>query len=121
MSDPQFRGGRNVALKVPSHEYEAVVGFYRDVLGLAQIQEKMPDVCFAFGESQLWIDRMDGLSQTEIWLEIRSDDSEKAAAHFAGHGIVRRDEIEPLPEGSNGFWIASPGNVIHLVSPSVSA
>ncbi len=115
MSDALFEGGRNIAMKVPAHEYDTVVRFYRDVLGVAQIQEKMPDVCFAFGSNQLWIDRMEGLSQTEIWLEIRTDDSKKAAAHFAGHGIARRDEIEPLPEGSNGFWIASPSNVIHLV------
>ncbi|GGA44687.1 VOC family protein [Pelagibacterium lentulum] len=118
MTDPLFRGGRNIAVKVPAHEYEAVVGFYRDVLGLAQIEEMMPDVCFTFGSNQLWIDRMEGLSQAEIWLEIRTDDGENAAAHFAEHGIARRDEIERLPDGSDGFWIASPGNVIHLVAPS---
>lgn len=117
MTNPLFRGGRNIAMKVPAHEYDAVVGFYRDVLGLALIEGMEPDVCFAFGSNQLWIDRMEGLSQTEIWLEIRTDDREKAAAHFATHAIARRDEIEPLPEGTNGFWIANPGNIIHLVGP----
>lgn len=50
---PSFSGGRNIAMKVPPHEYEKVVGFYRDVLGLEQLEDKLPDVCFAFGEPAL--------------------------------------------------------------------
>jgi hypothetical protein len=30
--------------------------------------------------------------------------------------VVRRDEIEPLPEGFKGFWISNPANIIHLIS-----
>jgi hypothetical protein len=30
--------------------------------------------------------------------------------------IARRDEIEPLPEGFEGFWIASPASIIQIVS-----
>ncbi len=29
-----FRGGHNIAMKVPPHQFEATVNFYRDVLGL---------------------------------------------------------------------------------------
>ena len=34
---PVFSGGRNIALKVPPHRYEATVGFYRDVLRLPAV------------------------------------------------------------------------------------
>jgi catechol 2,3-dioxygenase-like lactoylglutathione lyase family enzyme len=33
----KFAAGRNIAMKVPPHQYEATVGFYRDVLGLKEI------------------------------------------------------------------------------------
>lgn len=34
---PQFSGGRNIAMKVPPHVWEETVTFYRDILGLRQI------------------------------------------------------------------------------------
>lgn len=114
---PAFAGGPNIAVKVPPHEFDAVVAFYRDVLGLAELADKQPHICFAFGANQLWIDRVPGMSQSELWLEIRTDDGEAARNYLRESGVARRDEIEPLPQGSDGFWIASPGNIIHLVSP----
>jgi len=29
--------------------------------------------------------------------------------------IARRDEIEPLPDGFAGFWIAAPADIITLI------
>ena len=29
--------------------------------------------------------------------------------------VTRRDEIEPLPENSNAFWICNPAHIIHRV------
>ena len=55
------------------------------------------------------------MSQAELWLEVVTDDSEAAAEHLNNAGIVRCDDIEPLPEGFAGFWISSPASVIHLV------
>jgi catechol 2,3-dioxygenase-like lactoylglutathione lyase family enzyme len=98
---------------------EATVRFYRDVVGLKVIEHAPtvpPSVGFEFGANQLWIDRVDGLSQAEIWLELIASDIQAAARHLESAGIVRRDEIEPLPEGFEGFWIASPASIIHLVS-----
>lgn len=118
MSSPRpFSGGRNIAIKVPPHQYEATVAFYRDVLGLTLIEDRLPEICFEFGDARLWIDNVAALSQSEIWLELRTDDRAAAIHHLAANGIIRRDEIEPLPESSDGFWIASPSNIIHLVSP----
>jgi catechol 2,3-dioxygenase-like lactoylglutathione lyase family enzyme len=114
-SKPGFTGGRNIAMKVPPHLYDATVRFYRDVAGLPVIDRLAPSVVFEFGANQLWIDSVDGLSQTELWLELNTDDVAAAASHLKSAGVVRRDEIEPLPEGFEGYWISSPASIIHLV------
>lgn len=117
--NPSFAGGRNIAMKTPPHLWEATVQFYRDVLGLRMIEQEPtvpPSVCFAFGANQLWIDRVPGVSQAELWLEVVTGDVPAAATHLAAAGIVRRDELEPLPAGFAGFWISSPASIIHLVA-----
>jgi len=111
----EFAGGRNIAMKVPPHLYEATVQFYRDVLGLKLVEKHSPAVGFEFGGNQLWIDRVPGLSQAEIWLELVTNDVSVASGHLQSAGVVRRDEIEPLPEGFNAFWVSSPSSIIHLV------
>lgn len=117
---PRFEPGRNVAIKVPAHEYEQTVAFYRDVLGLPLEPGDAPSstesVRLRFGDKLLWIDRVPSLSQAEIWLEIVADDIDAASRYLEEHGCARRDEIEPLPVGFQGFWIASPANIIHLVT-----
>lgn len=110
-----FRAGRNIAMKVPSHLYEATVQFYRDVIGLPEITNNLSDVGFEFGENRLWIDRVSGLGQAETWFEIVTNDVAAAAAHLKAAGVVRCDEIEPLPEGFQGFWVAGPAAIVHLV------
>lgn len=40
---PRFAPGRNIAMKVPAHEFEATVGFYRDTLGLTLLDEGPDD------------------------------------------------------------------------------
>ena len=117
---PNFKPGNNIAIKVPPHQYEQTVSFYRDILGLDQISSSTVDsddsVMLQFGDKNLWIDRVPTLSQAEIWLEIQTDNIEQAAATFEKANIARRDEIEPLPQGFSGFWISSPADIIHLVS-----
>lgn len=112
---PSFAAGRNLALKIPPHAYDETVRFYRDVLGLPALQNHPPHVGFEFGGKQLWLDRVPGLSRSELWLEILADDVDAAAEYLRGHGVVRCDEIEPLPEGHRGFWIMDPASVVvHL-------
>ncbi|MCP4327629.1 MAG: hypothetical protein GY791_04230 [Alphaproteobacteria bacterium] len=116
-SRPDFSGGPNVAMKVPGHEYEAVVGFYRDTLGLTVVEERTGVLtAFAFGPMILWIDRVEGVSQAELWLEINTGDTAGAAAYLKGAGVTRCDAIEPLPAGLDGFWIMNPANMVHLVA-----
>ncbi len=118
--NPSFKPGNNIAIKVPSHEFDATVAFYRDVLGFTQKQVPSPDnfqsVAFEFGDKTLWVDKIAGISQAEIWLEVLADDIENAERYLAQSGCARRDEIEPLPDDFKGFWISSPANIIHLVT-----
>ena len=114
----RFKPGTNIAMKVPSHEFAGTVAFYRDIIGLEAIpaDESDPTPRFKFGDKVLWIDKVVGLSQAEIWLQICTDDPDEAARHLEQQGVVRCDEIELLPEGFKGFWISSPANIIHLIS-----
>jgi len=117
-----FAGGRNIAMKVPPHLWDRTVRFYRDVVGLPELENPyeagIPSVGFEFGANRLWIDRVAGFSQAELWLQLTSDDVTAAAAHLESSDVVRCDDIEPLPSGSSGFWISSPASIIHLVSPA---
>ncbi len=121
---PKFEPGNNIAIKVPPHQFEATVSFYRNILGLPQVDqpdnEQYERVAFNFGGKKLWIDKINALSQAEIWLEIKTDNIEQAADHLGKFNVTRRDEIETLPDNFNGFWIANPSNIIHLVSKQSS-
>lgn len=113
---PRFGAGGNIAVKMPPGEFERLVAFYRDTVGL-EVQDTSEDwVRFAFGAMRLWVDRVPGLSQGEVWLELATDDASGAAAWLGAHGVARRDEIEALPDGLDGFWVAAPGGMIHLVA-----
>ena len=111
----KFAGGRNIAIKIPPHQFDATVRFYRDTLGLEQLRGHDPAVVFRFGNNQLWLDSCPGMSQAEIWLEIKTADRADAADHFRKKHVPRCDDIEPLPATFNGFWINSPAGIVHLV------
>jgi catechol 2,3-dioxygenase-like lactoylglutathione lyase family enzyme len=101
----KFYGGIDIAMKVPPHQYQAMIAFYRDVIGLKPITDKAPAIGFEFGPNKLWLDEAPGMSQAEIWLELFTDRFDDAAAHLAEAGVVRCDPIEPLPDGFKGGWI----------------
>lgn len=118
--DLEFEPGKNIAMKIPAHEYENTVRFYRDVIRFKELtgsgENDTPK--FEFGDKVLWLDCMPGLSQSEIWLEVVASNVEEASDYLKEQGCYRRDEIEPLPDGFKAFWISSPSNIIHLVSSS---
>lgn len=72
------------------------------------IERHLPSVVFAFGNNNLWIDSVAGLSQAEIWPEIVTNNIESASEHIDVSNIVRCDEIGQLPDGFDAFWISSP-------------
>ena len=119
---PAFTGGRNVAIKVPEHAFEATVAFYRDTLALTMVYDAAGTKAFEFGLLRLWIDRMPHLAQGEMWLELVAADTGAAARHLAANGVVRCDEVEKLPPDLDGFWIMNPAGIVHLVcSPEADA
>ena len=117
---PKFTPGKNIAMKVPAHEFDRTVTFYRDILCFEQVDALSPDniesVTFKFGDKNLWIDKISGISQAEVWFEVVTTDIEVASKYLEKNNCIRRDEIEPLPKGFKGFWLANPANIIHLIT-----
>ncbi len=117
-----FTGGVNVAMKIPPDKYEATVAFYRETLGLELTHAPEESVAdsyrLAFGGVTLWLDRVEGISEPEVWLEIKTDDLEAATAHLANGGIETCDEVEPLPPDMRAHWIRNPAGVVHLLEES---
>lgn len=122
MTAPTFRGGRNIALKIPRADHARTVSFYRDTLGL-DVEEadtsSTPTVGrslrVAFGEDTLWLDRVDAYSRPDVWLELRTDDLDAALAHLAGAGVHPCDEIEPFAGDVPARWIKDPAGTVHLL------
>ncbi|MFB0712431.1 VOC family protein [Buttiauxella noackiae] len=111
----EIKGGIDIAIKVPSHQYQQTLDFYRNAIGLKEITDKAPATGFVFGPNRLWIDEAPGLSQAEVWLELFTPDFKSAEAHIKECGVVRCDAVEPLPEGFKGGWVMSPCNIVHML------
>lgn len=111
----EIKGGINIAMKVPSHQYEAVLAFYRDVVKLPPFDDKAPAKGFVLGPNRLWIDEAPNYTQAEVWLELFTDDHRTALARLEAGGAVRCDLIEDLGEDFRGGWIMNPANVVHMV------
>jgi len=110
----KFRGGKNIAMKVPPRQFQAVVDSYR-ALELPILYESPSMVTFEFGPVNLHVDSREHFSQAELWLEFIVDDTEKAKQITEAAGFARCDEIENLA-GHTGFWVANPASIVHLVT-----
>jgi catechol 2,3-dioxygenase-like lactoylglutathione lyase family enzyme len=110
-----IEGGINIAMKVPAHQYEATVAFYRDTLGLEPFTEKPGNVGFIHGPNRLWLDKVESYTQAEVWLELFTPDFAAAADELGAAGVVRNDAIEDLGEGFRGGWFFNPAGIVHLV------
>lgn len=106
--------GRNIAIKVPTHQWEDTVAFYRDRAGLKVTRELEASIAFEFGGITLWIDRVPHQSQSDVWIELFTDDPDAALVDLRS---PKRDELEPLTEVT-GHWTSDPsGTVILLRKP----
>ncbi|MEX5257863.1 VOC family protein [Kocuria arenosa] len=120
---PQFRGGHNLAMKLPKAQFEATVAFYRDVLNMEvtevpseSLQGAVPQsVSVQFGPITLWLDRVDNYAQAEVWLELFTDDVGTATQHLAQHGTSTQDELEALLAGLQAHWISNPAGIPHVL------
>ncbi len=61
---PKFTPGKNIAMKVPTNEFDGTVAFYRDILGFEEVNLNSPDnlesVTFKFG------DKISGLIRSPV-------------------------------------------------------
>ena len=113
-------GGVDIAMKVPPHQFQATLAFYRDVIGLKPITDQAPAVGFHLGPNKLWIDEAPGMSQAEVWLELFTRDFDAAADQLAKAGVVRCDAIELLPDGFFAGWYMAPANIVQsCASPTL--
>ncbi len=110
---PTFRGGRNIALKVPAHQFDATIESYCR-LGIPILDQSSIHIAFQFGSIHLHVDKVANLSQAEIRLEFVVSDVKAAAPYSEQANFVRCDEVEQLPEDYLGFWVASPSSIVHL-------
>lgn len=106
-----IRPGKNIAIKVPLHKWDETVAYYRDKVGLAVTREMTNSVGFAFGAMTLWIDRVPAQSQTDVWLELFTDDPDRALRQLES---PQRDELEPL-DSVQGHWTSDPAGVVLLL------
>jgi hypothetical protein len=112
----QFKGGHNIALKIPKFKYEETVEFYKDVIKLPYLGFKSESHAFQFGDVTLWLDCMDNYAQQDVWLEIQTNDLKEADVYLKQNHINRRDEVE-VHEDSKGYWISDPSGTIVRVNP----
>lgn len=89
--NPAFSPGKNIAMKIPRHQFEETVAFYRDVLQLPQLDSHGGSIGFDYDGKDLWLDSVDTASHVELWLEVRAENLDEAAAHFEKHDVIRRD------------------------------
>ncbi|RLV54902.1 VOC family protein [Aeromicrobium phragmitis] len=128
MPIPQFRGGTNIALKVPAAQYPATVAFYRDVLGLDVVENAAEpygmvttSARMEFGPCTLWLDQVENYASAGVWLELLTDDLDAASAHLERHGVRAQDELEPFPAGSRAHWVSNPVFVPHVLHAGLAA
>ena len=115
LSNPGFKPGANIAMKVPVHLFEQTVAFYEDTLALP-VTRSEEGVTVDFGALRLWLDKVPAITQPELWLEVETPDTAAAADYLERSGVVRCDAVEKLPPDLDGFWVAAPGGIVHLVT-----
>lgn len=113
----EFKGGNNIAIKIPKFKYDETVHFYKEVIELPYLGFISESHAFQFGDATLWLDCMDNYSQQDVWLEIQTDHMKAAADYLKENHINRRDEVE-VHENSDGYWISDPSGTILRVNSS---
>lgn len=117
--DIEFKGGINIAIKIPKSKYEKTVAFYRDILKLEVTEKpiKNPTVSrtheVKFGTHIVWLDCVDNYTHSETWLELRTPDIEKATEYLKSNGVDTCDELEEIPDGHH--WIMDPAGTVFIV------
>lgn len=113
-----IRPGKNIALKVPRSCYDETVAFYSKAFNLylkTPTDQATPSCSFELGSNRIWIDCVDSLGRSDVWLELLSDDHEEDCRALISFGGRLRDELETLSERF-GHWTADPAGNTLLVA-----
>ena len=122
--DINFIGGINIAIKIPKSKYDETVVFYRDVLKL-EVEERPienPTVSrthkVKFGENIVWLDCVDNYTHSETWLELNTDDVDRATTYLRLNGVETCDGLEKIPDTMH--WITDPAGTVFILNKIVS-
>ena len=117
--EPRFKGGINIAIKIPKNKYEKTVTFYKDILKL-EVSEKPVDIPTVsrthevrFGPNTVWLDCVDNYTHVETWLELKTTNIEEATRYLKTKGIDTCDELEEIP--TNMHWIQDPAGTVFIL------
>ena len=117
--EPRFKGGINIAIKIPKSKYEKTVNFYKDILKL-EVTEKPVDIPTVsrthevkFGPNTVWLDCVDNYTHVETWLELKTTNIEEATRYLKTKGIDTCDELEEIP--TNMHWIQDPAGTVFIL------
>nr|WP_227502927.1 hypothetical protein [Raoultella planticola] len=129
----EIKGGIDIAMKVPPHQYQQTLDFYRQTLRLPEITDKAPATGFILGPNRLWIDEAPGLSQAEVWLELFTPDFHAASreshhgtdrkARHNLHGLYRGQKLRgvSVSRRNNCYWPISKRRMNHRVVNTTNA
>lgn len=118
---PEFAPGPNILVKVLASELEETREFYRYVLRFAEVPRPRglseEATGFRYGSGHLWVDCAQSLGEAGVWLELKTDDLNRASGHLRKSTAFCVEMGESPPEGRRACWVSAPGSVIHLVTP----
>lgn len=115
-----FKGGVNIAIKIPKGKYEATVAFYRDTLKLEVTEKPIENPTVSrthevkFGNNIVWLDCVDNYSHSETWLEIKTNNINEATKYLKSKGVEPCDELEEIPD--NMHWIMDPAGTVFILN-----
>ncbi len=120
----RFKGGVNISMKIPPEKYDETVAFYRDIL-LFDVEE-VPITRSAvlathrleFGQNILWLDCVEGITDSKISLEICTEDIESATNYLRINDVTICDEAEKIDPSMH--WIKDPAGNILLVKKQIN-
>jgi catechol 2,3-dioxygenase-like lactoylglutathione lyase family enzyme len=122
-------GGKDVAATIAVRDTKAVKKFYQDILGLALVDDAMPDaVVYRSGSSKVLVyqSQYAGTNKATAATWDVGDDIEKIVQalkakgvsfeHYELPGMTRKGDVH-VAEGMKAAWLKDPdGNILALVS-----
>lgn len=118
--DITFKGGVNIAIKIPKRKYEETVVFYRDILKLEVLEKPINNPTVSrthevkFGDNVVWLDCVDNYTHTEVWLELKTRDMGSATKYLKSNGVNTCDELEQIPDDMH--WITDPAGTVFILN-----